>query len=131
MPPRSDWLSRVHTVNLVLERKLQMDTVTSSAYLYSSLAEDEILRDLVQLFVEEMPQRAESLAACLQALEWDSLRRAAHQLKGSAGSYGFTPLSVAAARVEQAIVEELPEEEIRRSAEELIAMCGRVRAGTP
>jgi len=107
-----------------------MGAATSSEYLYSSLA-DEILQDLVQLFVEEMPRRAENLAACLQALEWEGLRRAVHQLKGAAGSYGFAPVSVAAARVEQAIASRQPEDEIRRTTEELIDLCRRVRAGGP
>lgn|GEM_PF-303436 len=113
------------------ERIPQMDTTASSTYLYSSLAEDQDLQDLVQLFVEELPSRVNTLAGCLQALEWENLRRIAHQLKGAAGSYGFAPLSLFAARLEQAIKDCQPEEEIRRAAEELIELCGRVRAGAP
>lgn len=108
-----------------------MDVATPTDLLYSSLAEDEVLRDLVQLFVEEMPVRAKSLEACLNALDWNGLRRAAHQLKGSAGSYGFAPLSITAARVEQAIDGGQPEEEIRRTTRELLDLIGRVRAGVP
>ncbi len=108
-----------------------MGMATSPEPLYSALAEDEILRDLVQLFVEEMPTRAKTVEDCLEALEWDGLRRAAHQLKGAAGSYGFTPVSLAAARVEQAIDGGQPEEEIRRTTRELLDLIGRVQAGSP
>ncbi len=108
-----------------------MDSTASPSALYSSLADDEVLQDLVQLFVEEMPRRVEMLTGCLEALQWDELRRAAHQLKGAAGSYGFAPLSVAASFVEQAIVDRQPEEEIRRLTEALIDLCTRVRSGSP
>jgi len=106
-------------------------TSQSAEPLYSALSVDPDLREMVDLFVEEMPQRIGNLLARLDTSDWEGLRRAAHQLKGAAGSYGFGPISPAAARVEDAIRKGSPEEEIRQAVDELIELCGRARAGLP
>jgi len=102
-----------------------------STPLYSPLAEDPDLADLVTLFVDEMPDRIAGLLARLEQGDWEGLRRLAHQLKGAAGSYGFTPITPMAGRVEHAIRNGQPEEQIRQSVGELIALCRQARAGQP
>ena len=97
--------------------------------LYSPLADDPDLAEIVELFVQEMPQRSAKLAERLGASDWEGLRRLAHQLKGAAGSYGFAPISPLAARVEDNILQSRPEDEIRRAVEALVELCGRARAG--
>jgi len=99
--------------------------------LYSRLAEDPDLADIVGLFVQEMPERIARLLDRFAASDWEGLRRAAHQLKGAAGSYGFGPISPAAARLEDNVLHSRPEEEINRAVQELIELCRRARAGTP
>ncbi len=103
----------------------------ASSPLYSTLATDPDLGEIVELFVEEMPNRTANLRARLEAADWDGLRQAAHQLKGAAGSYGFAPITPAAARVEDAIRQATPEEEIREMVDELIALCNSAQVGTP
>ncbi len=102
-----------------------------TAWLYSSLGHDPDIQDLVALFVAEMPERADNLLARLGTGDWEELGRAAHQLKGVAGSYGFAPITPSAARLEEAITKQEPDEEIRRAVEELVDLCRRVRSGTP
>ena len=99
--------------------------------LYSDLGADPDLGELVEMFVDEMPDRVANIQKLLEASDWEELRRAAHQLKGAAGSYGFSPISPSAATVEDAIRSEQPEEQIRQAAEALCEMCNRVRAGAP
>ncbi|MEN6449418.1 MAG: Hpt domain-containing protein [Thermoguttaceae bacterium] len=99
--------------------------------LYSPLATDPDLAEIVALFVEEMPNRVATLLQCLNDKNWESLRRTAHQLKGAAGSYGFGPVTPCAGRLESAIQDRLSEEEIRQSVQELVTLCGRIRSGTP
>jgi histidine phosphotransfer protein HptB len=99
--------------------------------LYSPLANDPDLGEIVEMFVDEMPERLTLIQQLLDASDWDGVRRAAHQLKGSAGSHGFTPISPVAATVEHLVTARQPEEEIRKAVEALCDMCGRVRAGTP
>ncbi len=76
---------------------------TTGECIYSRLSGDPDLRDIVEMFVEEMPGRVASLLDHLSDANWEGLRRAAHQLKGAAGSYGFEPISPSAGRVESAI----------------------------
>ncbi|MBN1908328.1 MAG: Hpt domain-containing protein [Pirellulales bacterium] len=99
--------------------------------LYSDLGADPDLGELVEMFVDEMPDRVANIQKLLDASNWEELRRAAHQLKGAAGSYGFSPISPTAAVVEDAIRAEQPEEQIRQAVETLCDMCNRVRAGAP
>jgi HPt (histidine-containing phosphotransfer) domain-containing protein len=97
--------------------------------IYSTLGTDPDLREIVQMFVEEMPDRMSSLLDRLNASDWEGLRRVAHQLKGAAGSYGFEPITRLAARLEDAVRESQPEEALRRMVEELVDLCHRAKAG--
>lgn len=102
-----------------------------SESIFSTLAEDPDLREIVQLFVEEMPGRVASILSLLQESDWEGLRRVSHQLKGAAGSYGFHEITPAAKRVEDAVRETLPAEEVRQMVDELVDMCNRIRAEPP
>ena len=109
-----------------------MSTINSeSEPLHSTLGSDPDLGEIVTMFVDEMPGRISAISALLTDGKWDDLRRAAHQLKGSAGSYGFEPISPMAAKVEDAIRSGEPEEAIRAAVDELLDLCDRVRAGAP
>ncbi len=99
--------------------------------LFSSLGGDSDLGEIVDLFVEEMPDRVATLLRQLEEADWGELRRTAHQLKGAAGSYGFDPITPYAARLEVAVSESEPEEQIRRAVDELVGLCERTRGGTP
>jgi len=102
---------------------------STTELLYSSLAADPDLGDLVQMFVDEMPDRIGGFEARLEVGDWHALQRSAHQLKGAAGSYGFDHLTPCAARLEQVLRDQRPEEEVRIAAETLIDLCRLVRAG--
>ncbi|MCE5266863.1 MAG: Hpt domain-containing protein [Planctomycetaceae bacterium] len=104
-----------------------MEKTKPLPYVYSRLGDDPELAEIVDLFVDEIPQRASVLLRQLHEKDWEALRRTAHQLKGAAGSYGFEPVSPCAARVEAAIRDGLPEEQIRHSVMELVDICGRLR----
>ena len=103
----------------------------SGSLLYSELAADPGLADLVELFVDEMPERIDSLQRAFDERRTDDLLRTAHQLKGAAGSYGFETISPLAAAVEEALRSRAPEAAIARRLGELIASCRLVRAGEP
>ncbi|MCX7428059.1 MAG: Hpt domain-containing protein [Planctomycetia bacterium] len=98
--------------------------------LYSPLASDPDLGEIVQMFVDEMPERVGKINGLVAACDWEGLRSAAHQLKGAAGSHGFAPVTPSAASVEDAIRDGQPETQIRKAVEELCDLCRRIRAGT-
>ncbi len=100
------------------------------APLYSSLAFDPDLAPLVELFVEDLPDRAEMLLDCLQASDRNGLQRAAHQLTGAAGSYGFQDITQKAAIVEQKLGAMAAEEEVIGAVNSLIDLLRRARSGT-
>jgi len=110
---------------------MDQTTVLNRELVYSRLADDSDLRDIVELFVEEMPGRVANLLGQLEAADWDGLRRTAHQLKGAAGSYGFDAISPAAGKVESAIRDGEPEIRIREAVDELVDLCNRARVGSP
>jgi histidine phosphotransfer protein HptB len=105
--------------------------VANKEYVYSRLAKDPDLREIVDMFVEEMPGRVASLMEQLNTGNWEGLRQTAHQLKGAAGSYGFDEISPCAGKVESAIRDGEPEQRIRETVEDLVAWCNRVRCGLP
>jgi len=99
--------------------------------IYSRLGTDPNLAEIVEMFVEEMPDRIARLLDLYESADWEELRRMAHQLKGAAGSYGFDPISPCAARLETAVREEAPEDQIRAAVDELVGMCRRATSGAP
>ena len=104
---------------------------TETEPLFSSFGSDPDLGELVEMFVDEMPDRIATLSEQLDMSDWDNVRRSAHQLKGAAGSYGFSSITPYAAQLESAVDEGQPEEQIRDVVDELIGLCRRIRAGSP
>jgi HPt (histidine-containing phosphotransfer) domain-containing protein len=90
------------------------------------------MREIVEMYVQEMPARVSKLEELWSAQQMDELKRLAHQLKGASGGYGFAPVGTAAGRVEMSLVA-LSEgsasaslDQLRRQFEELLGMCRRV-----
>jgi len=109
-----------------------MESCTESGQvLFSTLAEDPDLAEIVEMFVDEMPDRVENILNCFESEDWEGLRCVSHQLKGAAGSYGFAPITPCAGVLEAAVKQTKPEKEIHKAVDELVAMCRSVRAGTP
>ncbi|MHB8970739.1 MAG: Hpt domain-containing protein [Pirellulaceae bacterium] len=118
-----------HPISFTIENNA--DTAMPPPFVYSQLATDPDLGELVDLFVQEMPDRINTLEAHAHGRDWTQLTRTAHQIKGAAGSYGFGEITPYAARLEAAAREALPEEEILAALHELLSLCRRVRSGTP
>jgi HPt (histidine-containing phosphotransfer) domain-containing protein len=102
-----------------------------SELVYSTLADDPDYAEMVELFVGEMPERIEKFLGQAQDRDWANLAKAAHQLKGAAGSYGFDVVTTAAARVESAVKEGCQEEAILAALEEVVSLGRRMRSGLP
>ncbi len=109
-----------------------MSTVTNqNTAIFSSLGTDPDFGELVEMFVDEMPYRVSVLRQAFDGGDMEALRRAAHQIRGAAGSYGFDQLTPVAAAVEDAVAHHGVEEEICRTLESLLSICRQVRAGAP
>lgn len=97
--------------------------------IYSSLADDPDLAELVEMFVEEMPDRITRLTELHNSRRWEELRQATHQLKGAAGSYGFEPITYAAAALEDCLRRKGSEADVATLFESLIGVCRRAVPG--
>lgn len=99
--------------------------------LYSSMGADPDFGELVEMFVSELPDRVDGLNDALASEDWESVQRFAHQLKGAFGSYGFDDVTPTAAALEHATKNSESSETIERLLSDLVATCGRCRAGSP
>ena len=99
--------------------------------LYSELAVEPDFGEIVEMFVDEMPQRLETLQQHFENGDREKLRSAAHQLKGAGGSYGFDEITPFAAQLESVANDQSSEDETLAALNDLVAICSRVRAGVP
>lgn len=63
--------------------------------------EDESFIDLVEEFVAALPERMEKMTNAMRARDFEMLRMLAHQLKGSAGGYGYPTVTARAGELEK------------------------------
>jgi HPt (histidine-containing phosphotransfer) domain-containing protein len=95
--------------------------------LNSCLADDPDLGEIVRLYADEMPERIAALLTRYESGDRVGLATLAHQLKGSAGSHGFHPITPYAAKLEQLVRGNSGDDEIRLALDALVEVCGRVR----
>lgn len=107
-----------------------MSHAVISEFVYSNLASEPDLAELVQDFVNEIPERILRMQERADYQDWEGLRRLAHQIKGAAGSYGFGEVTPFAAQLESNLKAGEAEDIIRVNLNELIDICGRLRSGT-
>ncbi len=104
-----------------------MSTSKEDIPITSEFAGDPDMKELVEFFVDQMPDRVRALEQSLEAGLLDELRSIAHQLKGAGGSYGFPQITESARRLEeQADGADL--DAIRRGVDHLVNICNRTAA---
>jgi len=95
--------------------------------LISKLAGDPDLGELVDVFVDGLPDRLAAFQQHMAEGDLAALAEIAHQLKGTAGSFGFPVITEQAKLVEQSAKAADDLEALRRSVEELVVLCGRAQ----
>jgi len=100
--------------------------------LHSELVDDPDMRELIDFFVGELPDRIHAIESALAEGDQLTLQRLAHQLKGASAGYGFRVIGEAAAQVESLVkTNEAPLEEIdglKTRVEDLLALCRKAAA---
>jgi len=96
--------------------------------LVSEFSDDEDLMELIEMFVEELPKRAESVSKALAEEDFTTLQTLAHQLKGAAGGYGFSSISDVAQALEETCKAEKDLEKLAAQAQQVAAYCRAARA---
>jgi CheY-like chemotaxis protein/HPt (histidine-containing phosphotransfer) domain-containing protein len=102
-----------------------MDDTSS---LRTKMQDDPELAELVQMFVEGLPERANALERTLDAGDLDRVAALAHQLKGTAGGYGFPSITEAAARLETSVRAKRAIDDVREQLRSVADLCNRARA---
>ncbi len=98
---------------------------STGAPLISEFADDPDMLELVEMFVGELPQRVADIQQAVDTSDKATLARLSHQLKGSAGGYGFTPITNAAADVEKLVKADKQLQDIEAEIAELLTLCRR------
>jgi HPt (histidine-containing phosphotransfer) domain-containing protein len=63
--------------------------------------EPDLITELIDLYLGEVPQLIDSIRKALQLNDWKAARRAAHTLRGSSGNLGVLQLSSLADKLER------------------------------
>lgn len=110
------------TIRALLETKAPTDGPSSLA----ELPDLEFQDDLRQRYRTRLGARLLGLAESRQAQDMDSARRIAHQLRGSAASFGYATLGGYAERAEEAILQGRSRVQIEARLDELAREIQRV-----
>jgi HPt (histidine-containing phosphotransfer) domain-containing protein len=86
-------------------------------------AVDPELAALVADYVARLPERALTLEERLAAGDLEAVRSEAHQLKGSAGAYGFPRITAAAADLEACVGARELLDAVRARVARVAALC--------
>lgn len=96
--------------------------------IFSIYADDEDMCELVEMFVDEMPKRIAALEAAVQGGDRDQLTVLSHQLKGSAGSYGFDVITDAAAVLEASLKASADDSDVQEKTAVVVDLMKRATA---
>jgi len=106
----------------------QLPPAPAAEPLVSELADDAELRELITRYVAALPERAAALERSLAGGDLQALGKQAHELRGTAGTYGFPSLTHEAGMLEVTVRHGRPSTEIHEHVARLIDLCRRARA---
>jgi signal transduction histidine kinase/DNA-binding response OmpR family regulator len=108
-----------------------MPTINNeSAALISELKDNDML-ELVEMFVEELPEKVAAIERAIGEQDLVMLATLAHQLTGSAGGYGFPSITESAKAIEQSAKAKDDLEALRDKFSTLADLCRRATASVP
>jgi HPt (histidine-containing phosphotransfer) domain-containing protein len=97
----------------------------------STLARHPELVRLVEAFVDDLPRRLASIERAMADANVHALKRLIHQLRGSAGGFGFAAITELAASIERAADAGADVTNLRDGVEALASLCRRAVAADP
>jgi CheY-like chemotaxis protein len=100
----------------------------SSEAIRSAFGGDADMTEIIAEFVGQLPQRLTEMRQAAANSQWDALQRAAHQLKGAGGSYGYACLTDEARELESHANHQDAEAAVL-ALSRLTDLCERIQAG--
>jgi len=95
--------------------------------LESDIDDDPDMYAAIDSFVSVLPARARAIEDALRQSDYQTLMHLAHQLKGSAGTFGFMPITDAAAQLEQRVKTGAQMQQIEVAIRELSTLIQRTQ----
>ena len=95
----------------------------------SALALDPIIAPLLDQFLDELALKITAICTAVDADNSREVSRIAHQIRGTAGNYGFPTITAAAAKTENVISSGRTLSAAAQAIDELVAQCNRAVAG--
>lgn len=102
-------------------------SATAFAPLFSAYADDPDIGMLIAGFVDQLPDTVTAMRSAVVSGDLAGITRLSHQLSGAAGSYGFMPVSHAAAALERAARGAVSTDSLMPELEGLAQICALVR----
>ncbi|MFO1023101.1 MAG: Hpt domain-containing protein [Planctomycetales bacterium] len=90
------------------------------------MADDPDFVELLEMFVEGIGEKKTSLLDASRGGDFESIRKVAHQLKGSGGGYGFPGITEHALALEMSVKESLGPDVVAERMQVLLAYLDRV-----
>ncbi|MCP3920774.1 MAG: response regulator [bacterium] len=105
----------------------EIESLVSDEPIISEYANDTEMIELIEWFVRDLHDDLIRMQRAVEDGDLDNLAVVAHQLKGSAGSYGFPGITTQAERLELSVRTSGDHEAIRAEVLAFVQLCSRVR----
>lgn len=92
----------------------------------STLSNEPGMEELIELFVNDAPNKIARLTRALEQEELEAVRDFAHQLKGAAGGYGFDALTPLAHQLELTAAAATASDQLKSEADRVIAFLDAI-----
>ena len=97
--------------------------------LKSLFADDEIIADILPAFVQNMPRYVSTLRDSVERRDWVASAKICHDLKGTAGGYGYPQIGQVAQKLEEEIKGARQVPVIESYLADAITLCHRAVLG--
>jgi CheY-like chemotaxis protein/HPt (histidine-containing phosphotransfer) domain-containing protein len=130
---RPDGKSAPENPPVVPDEASVQDAQDSLPYLQSKYHHKPMYRPIIIDFVNAFQQRIETMQNLINAMDWDQLSVAMHQIKGAAATYGYPQVSEVAAQMEHTAKEARRDayavQTLRLLAERMRGMGDKMKVG--
>ena len=93
--------------------------------LISNLADDPELVQVLDIFIDMLPEMLDSIGAAWRETNMETLKRHVHELKGAGGSAGFPIVMQHTAQIEN-IVATGQDDQLEKAVKELLDLCEQI-----
>lgn len=107
------------------------DSVTTNEPLKSIYADDAAVADILPLFIANIPKYLENLTKHIASGDWAMAARVCHDLKGTAGGYGYPDIGAVAKQLEAEVKGARSLDNLERHLSEAKLLCKRAQLALP